>query len=470
MKLVKGVALLSSALLLAACGGDDDDDNDAASIQYPSTYAFDSKVVDGASAVKYTGQTARQLLIDELKKAAANADVTEAELKTIYTTGTTGLDASDIYGTDAATAVPVSAADGFTLAQNTYTNVLEVAGAKDLAGKTAGCDNELSASQFIGWTVSTYEDCGTSGNDDALNYHDAPYTLVQEWLTATANGNKVNETLGLDYSQLLQKFLLGAVAFSQTAEDYLAANHTNNTKGLQASNAAEADTAYTDLGHAWDEGFGYFGASVDYLNIDDATINAKTNHSDVNGDYVIDLLKGEYNYGLAQYASKHDVMTGTTDLSNEIMVAFLEGRQLILDNHGTTPVVGDELHTRLEGIADRAIAGLEKVIAISVVKYINQTIEKLDSYVLNQSDVSDVAKYWSELKGFALGLQFNPNPTMTEAQQIELHAKIGESPIKQITDVHNSDKSEYVTALEEARTLVQEAYGFDATAVTTWGL
>lgn len=469
MKLVKGVALLSSALLLAACGGDDDD-NDAG-IQYPSTYAFDSKVVDGASAVQYTGQTARQLLIDELKKAAANADVTEAELKTIYDEGTNDLRNTDVYGTTGVTSVPVSAPDGFTLAQATYEDVFSVAKEKNLAEKTAGCDNELSASQFIGWTVSTYEDCGTTSNDDALNYHDAPYTLVQEWLTATAGGNKFNETLGLDYSQLLQKFLLGAVAFSQTAEDYLAANHTNNTKGLQASNAAEADTAYTDLGHAWDEGFGYFGASVDYLSIDDATINAKTNHSDVNGDYVIDLLKGEYNYGLAQYASKHDVMTGTTDLSKEIMVAFLEGRQLILDNHGTTPVVGDELHTRLAGIADRAVTGLEKVIAISVVKYINQTIAELDNYVVgaNNNDVAELAKLWSELKGFALGLQFNPNPTMTEAQQIDLHTKIGQSPINKLETEHGS-VTDYVTELEAARTLVQEAFGFDATAVATWGV
>ena len=65
MKLVKGVALLSSALLLAACGGDDDDDNDAPSL--PTTYSFESKIVDGESSVSHTGQSTRHLLINELK-------------------------------------------------------------------------------------------------------------------------------------------------------------------------------------------------------------------------------------------------------------------------------------------------------------------------------------------------------------------------------------------------------------------
>ena len=172
----------------------------------------------------------------------------------------------------------------------------------------------------------------------------------------------------------------------------------------------------------------------------------------MSGEFEIDLLKGEYNYGLAQYASKHDYMTRLdsqpTDLSNDIMVAFLEGRQLITDNHGTTPVVGDALHTRLAGISDRAVKGLEKVIAISVVKYINATIEQVNAYVA-EGDVSDLAKYWSELKGFALGLQFNPSPVLSFADQITLHSKIGQSPITEI----GNDKA-----------LVVEAYGFDATA------
>jgi hypothetical protein len=465
MKLVKGIALLSSAAVLTGCFLDDSDD-DSSGVSYPSTYAFTSKFDDSASSVKFSGQAARQILIAEMKKFTGDAALDEAGLTAIYASGSSVLDDSNLYGADDGTGTPlaISAPDGFTLVQKNYTDVFAEAGSKKLSNKTAGCDNSLSTTQFIGWDVTTLVDCGTDNNDDALDDNDAPYSLLKEWITAAAV-NPVDTTLGLNYQQLFQKFLLGAVAFSQTSQDYL-----KSSKGLTKDNSIADDGAdYTSLEHQWDEGFGYFGASVDYLNIADATINGKTNHSDVNADGEIDLLKGEYNFGLAQYASKHDVLTGTTDLSNDIMVAFLEGRQLIQDNFGTNPVEGQGYHAELTAISDRAVKGLDKIFAISVIKYINETIDDLGSYVVGagNNDVSNLAKHWSELKGFALGLQFNLNPVMTEAQQIDLHAKIGQSPINKLETEHG-DKDLYIAELEAARTLVQAAYGFDAEAVKTW--
>jgi len=462
MKLVKGLTLLSASVMLAACGSSSDDE---AGVNYPSTYAFESKLTAGVSSVKITGQAARQILIGELKNATGNAEISEADLGTIYAGGSSELKDDNIYAADDGTGTPVyiSAPDGLTLVQTSYTDVYDGAGSKDLDSKTAGCDNELSTTQFIGWDV-TLVDCGTDKNDDAVNYHDAPYSLMQEWITAAANG-KTNTELGLNYQQLFQKFLLVSVAYSQAAQDYLKAD-----KGLTKDNSeADGDAAYTSLEHQWDEGFGYFGASMDYLNIADATISGKTYYSDVDGDGAIDLLKGEYNYGLAQYASKHDVLTGTTNLSSEIMTAFLEGRQLIQDNFGTNPVEGSGYHTELAAISDRAVKGLEKVIAISVIKYINESIDDLDGYVVGagNNDVDNLAKHWSELKGFALGLQFSPIATMTEAQQIDLHDKIGQSPIAKLETEHQ-DKALYIADLEAARTLVQTAFGFDAAAVATW--
>lgn len=476
MKLIKGLTLITAAGMLTACGSDSDGE---APINYPSTYAFDSKVVDGESSVKFTGQAARQLLISELKKAADEdyeATVTQAELEGIYATGTSYLSGRDIYTASAntdTTAVPVSAEANFTLVQADYADVFDGADSKKLSNKTAGCDNDLSAGQFIGWNVTTLVDCGD--NDTTVDFQDAPYSLMLEWIAGVAAEGQVNATLGLDYQQLFQKFLLGAVAYSQAAEDYI-----KPTKGLlkqnsAADNAAEVESGaeanldtYTSLEHQWDEGFGYFGASLDYLSIEDATIAAgdKVNQSDVSGEYRIDLLKGEYNYGLAQYASKHDYMTETTDLSNDIMVAFLEGRQLIVDNFGSNPVEGDGFHSRLESISDRAVKGMEEIFAISVVKYINSTIPKVTSYDASNADtVAALAKYWSELKGFALGLQFNPSPVLSFTDQITLHEKIGQAPVTSIT---SSTKADFISDLEDARALVVEAYGFDATAAAAW--
>jgi len=464
MKLVKGLTLLSASVMLAACGSSSDDD---AGVTYPSTYEFASKLEDGQSSVKISGQAARQILIGEMKNAAGVAGITKADLETIYTGGSEALKGENIYGANTGDGTPIhiSAPDGVSFAQLHYSHVFTNAGGqKRLSDKTAGCDNELSTTQFIGWNVTNLVDCGTSKNDDAVNYHDAPYSLMLEWIDAAANG-KTDTALGLNYQQLFQKFLLVSVAYSQAAQDYLKAD-----KGLTKGNSeADGDAAYTSLEHQWDEGFGYFGASMDYLNIADATISGKTYYSNVFGNDYIDLLKGEYNFGLAQYASKHDVLTGTTDLSSEIMIAFLEGRQLIQDNFGTNPVVGSGYHTELAAISDRAVKGLEKVIAISVIKYINESIDDMDAYVVGagNNDVDDLAKHWSELKGFALGLQFSPIPTMTEAQQIDLHDKIGQSPITKLeNDVDG--KAGYIEDLVAARTLVQTAFGFDAAAVASW--
>jgi len=465
MKLVKGLTLLSASVMLAACGSSSDDE---AGVSYPSTYEFVSKLEDGQSSVKISGQAARQILIGEMKNAAGVAGITKADLEAIYTGGSEALKGENIYGANTGDGTPIhiSAPDGVFFAQLHYTHVFSNAGGqKRLSDKTAGCDNDLSATQFIGWNVTTLVDCGTSKNEDEVNYHDAPYSLMAEWIDAAAVNN-VDTALGLNYQQLFQKFLLGAVAFSQTAEDYL-----KTTKLATADNtdAKDVDGPYTALEHSWDEGFGYFGASLDYLNIADATINSKTYHSNVLGNDYLDLLKGEYNFGLAQYASKHDVLTGTTDLSSEIMIAFLEGRQLIQDNFGTNPADNAGFNTELAAISDRAVKGMEKIFAISVIKYINETIGDLGNYTVGagDQDVDNLAKHWSELKGFALGLQFSPIATMDEDKQLALHALIGQSPITQLNS--KTVTQEYIDDLIAARALVQEAFGFDAEAVKTWG-
>jgi len=460
MKLVKGLTLLSASVILAACGSSSDDE---AGVNYPSTYEFASKLEDGQSSVKFTGQAARQILIGEIKNATGNAAIDHDDLEVIYSQGSAVLDDANIYGADAGFGTPVhiSAPEGFTIAQSDYTKVFEGAGSKKLSNKIAGCDNDLSATQFIGWNVTTLVDCG----EDVADYHDAPHSLMLEWIDAAAV-NKVDTSLGLNYQQLFQKFLLGAVAFSQTAEDYL---KTTKLATADNSEAKDVNGPYTALEHSWDEGFGYFGASTDYLNIADATINGKTYHSDVNTDGEIDLLKGEYNFGLAQYASKHDVLTGTTDLSSDIMIAFLEGRQLIQDNIGTNPADSAGFNTELAAISDRAVKGMEKIFAISVIKYINETIGDLDGYIVGAADqdVADLSKHWSELKGFALGLQFSPIATMAEDKQVELHGLIGQSPITQLNS--KTATQEYIDDLIAARTLVQVEFGFDAEAVKTWG-
>ena len=73
MRAPRSTLLLAPALLIA-CGGDDDknpvDGNGGETpgeIEVPSAYVFDSRFSEGESSVAYSGQTVRNLLLQDLK-------------------------------------------------------------------------------------------------------------------------------------------------------------------------------------------------------------------------------------------------------------------------------------------------------------------------------------------------------------------------------------------------------------------
>jgi hypothetical protein len=306
-------------------------------------------------------------------------------------------------------------------------------------------------SAFIGWDVVADEQA-------------KPDALIQAWFdeiaTLATDGNAATTYVnadGHDLNQLVQKFLFGAVTYSQAARDYLKAD-----KGLlkQNTTADKEGKSYTSLEHQWDEGFGYFGAATHYLSKTDAEIKASA-VIDANGDNQVDLFAGEYNFGLAVYASKMDLKTGSTDYSKQAMDAFIEGRKLIQANFGTNPVAGEGYHVELVKIAERALAAMENVIATAAIHYINATISDVEAYT---GDISTVAKHWSEMKGFALSLQFSPIAKISEADLIAVHDLIGTAPKTAV----DADTDAYIVQLKAARTKLQTAYGFDAEAVKAW--
>lgn len=460
MTLIKNAALITAMGMLAACGSSDSDDKAL------TTYTFPSKLVEGESSVSYTGQQARQLLISELKtfissdELQVNNQGTKADalanLNRIYADGvsTSGesLTEINVYGAGTVTDISISVDAPLTLAQANYSDVYDVAGTKFLKEKLAGQDNTLSMTQFIGWDVT------------AADERSKPDALIQTWFDEIATmatdgeaGTTYVNAQGHDLNQLVQKFLFGAVTYSQAARDYLKAD-----KGLvkQNTTADKEGKPYTSLEHQWDEGFGYFGAATHYLSKTDAEIKASS-VIDANNDGVVDLLGGEYNYGLAVYASKMDISTGSTDYSKQAMEAFIEGRELIQANIGTDPVAGEGYHVELVKISERALAAMEKVIATAAIHYINSTITDIEEYA---TDISTVAKHWSEMKGFALSLQFSPVAIISETDLTDVHDLMGQSPKASL----DAGVDDYITDLQAARTKLQVAYGFDAEAVKTW--
>ena len=275
----------------------------------PSTYRFTSKF-NSKSSVSYSGQTMRQALIASLKSEIgriatgvqdnslnpADADEVKARLTKFYE-----------FDSNANGSENHSIASNPSALQKTFN---DISTDKDLKSKAAGQDSQThwgSAKTVVGWG-------GSNLTPDQLidRWFDELAGLCHRRSTTIENdpqGNVITRcyvtATGLDYQQLLEKFILGALTFSQATGDYLDDAPSPPNKGLLSNNTeAVAGKSYTELEHGWDESFGYFGAARDYGNYSDADIKAGTN-KDVDGDGKIDLTS-EYNFAASVNAGKRD--------------------------------------------------------------------------------------------------------------------------------------------------------------------
>ena len=351
----------------------------------------------------------------------------------------------------------------------------DISSGKNLVGKTAGNDSATDyqvwtdGSSFKGWAgAESPEDLVRTWLDDmgaiAFDLFSTGTPALDPW------GNAIEEPYitsdGLDYVQLTQKFLLGAVAFSQGADDYLSDDVEG--KGLWASHEISDEKAYTAREHAWDEGFGYFGAAINYIAYTDAEIKGGDS-LDIDGDNMVDL-KTEKNWGHCINAAKRDVgATEETDFTTDAWDAFWAGRELLHSTRGQNFQPGDAAFTELQGYRDQAISAWEKAISATVVHYINDTLGDMDKLGTDDYSFKTHAKHWGEMKGFALGLQFNPNsPLITpDASKFEtLHTLFGDSPVTELAGEGEHDA--YRADLLEARALLQDAYSFSTANVESW--
>ncbi|MCO4745293.1 MAG: DUF4856 domain-containing protein [Proteobacteria bacterium] len=447
-------------VLLAACTATNDDDpgvdSDSGSpITGIAEYAFDGR--DGSSSVSYSGQVFRQVLIADMKSHMGGL--------TDRLNGGSFFPTEGVVEGELAFYVDFDSSVGGTVAigvdgaeQGTYD---DISSGKDLRGKLAGNDSATDhqdwITAFAGWDA------------DGVT---SPETLVDHWISvvdAQAVAWNTSPPLGPDSSpvpavyvtpegqdlqQLLQKFLLGAITFSQGADDYL--DDDVDGKGLLADHTALVDgKSYTALEHAWDEGFGYFGAArtTPSWTLDEIADGAV----DVDGSGSVDLL-AEMSWGHSVNAAKRDRgAVTTTDFVGDAWTGFSEGRALIASTDAA--LTDDELAT-LKEHRDLAVLAWEKAIASTVVHYINDVLVDTDAIGTDDYSFGDAAKHWSEMKGFALSLQFSPHSPMTSTEFATLHDKFGTGPV--LETATSSDIADYRAYLLEARALLGDAYGFDA--------
>ncbi len=414
-------------------------------------YDFPSAFTDGSS-VSYSGQIFRQLLIDDMKSHLGGM-TDRLNAGTFFPVAgevETELDFYFEFDSDAYGQVPLLKTGSADVLQSVYD---DVSSGKNLVEKIAGND---ATGQHEDWTT------GMVGWD-AVGIT-TPESLVRAWFAqiddqavdwaagATPlgpDGSPVPAVYvtpeGQDLQQLLEKVLRGALAYSQATDDYLDDDLAD--KGLNSSHEDPGDAAYSDLEHAWDEGFGYFGAARTYGSWTDAEISDKD--MDVDGDAAIDLLT-EVCWGHSVNAGKRDAGAEVaTDMTADAWDGFLAGRTLLADTAGS-PLSGDQL-AELQGYRDQAVLAWEQAIASTIVHYVNDTLQDMGAIGTDDYSFADHAKHWSELKGFALGLQFNRMSPMT-ADFAELHSHLGQAPV--LPSAGGADVEDYADALIAARTLI----------------
>jgi hypothetical protein len=464
---------MTGLTVLVAC---DDKSEDTADTGYttdgaPGTeaYSFPSRF-DGEESVYHAGQTFRQVLIGDMMNHIGG--LTDRLHTDFYpASGDVFAELDFYYRYDADTSGMV--AHGVSTLPAPVQTMYEDIGDSKLQNKIAG--NDLTG-QHEDWTTAMagWGDVGSITPEGLVEHW---FLMLDDASVAWSNGTLpldpwgnpvpgVHVTAdGLDLQQLLEKFLLGAVSYSQGTDDYL--DDTDQGKGLLCDNTqAEGEDNFTALEHAWDEGFGYFGASRTYGSWTDDEI-ADSTYMDVDDDDAIDLLT-EYAYGHSINAAKRDRGSSEdapNDFTAQAWNAFMDGRTVIANASGT---LTDDERMALKGHRDLAVAAWESSISSTVVHDINAVLQDMEEMQASRKNYSfgNHAKHWSEMKGFALSLQFNPRSRLSDQDFVTLHAHLRDAPV--YGDVSVDDQNAYIGELMDARDMLGMAYGFDTTNLENW--
>jgi hypothetical protein len=380
--ILKITALCAVGASMVACGSASD----------PNVYSGHPVTLSGYSgnkttSVSYTGQIARHVLHDSLKKLAgkgtgkANPKL-KAQMLSYYK------------NKDKNRPIIAPKAKGsFKIIQ---TNIDQISKGKNLIGKT-------------------YK--GTiSGMPNGMNGAE----LVSFWIdkASSADGG-VDQQSGYNYPQLISKFVMGAVSYNQAVDNYLDEKLSAKTK--PNNKPYKKGAPYTGNEHSWDEAFGYFGAPAHAMNLtpkqvyEIAKMGKKSKpqqnalkYADYNKDGKVDL-KTEMIFGPAYYAAGSD-KGGKTKYLHTITKAYLDGRQLITDAKGKKLLSGER--SSLKGYAKIIANNWQKVLAEAAHKYagsVHKDIGKLQIITESKGNTSKYLgkyiKHWGELKGFSLALQ-----------------------------------------------------------------
>lgn len=428
--------LLAAGIGLNACTAKNEEVTPTTStnkIEVPATYSFDSRFESGISSVNYTGQVVRNLLVQDIKHLIDDA---------------------------AAAATPPSDLKAQIL--KIYSHV----DTDNLETITKNKHNATFVETFYAKIATGKNIPGKISDAAVIGYNQTADALIKSWvdkIDANIQGGKtgkdiyIDATTKVDYNQLINKVLLGSLTYAQGAGYYLNRVGDENNSEARKKEGKPADP-FTVMEHVFDEGFGYFGAARDYAAYSDEALAAKNGlsfYKDGNGDNKIDF-HSEYNFGFARNAGKRDLGGAqSTNFTKDAFDAFLAARTAIHNKEDFT--------TAIEPEVKKAAQTWEKVIAATIVHYINETLNDMTAIGTTNENIPNLAKHWSELKGFLVALQYGSAKykLMTDATLQELQTKVGTAPVV-------ANDAAYKTKLEEVRTSLKTVYSFDDSSVLNW--
>jgi hypothetical protein len=212
--------------------------------------------------------------------------------------------------------------------------------------------------------------------------------------STTSDSKYLQSAQGQEWTQLIEKGLMGACFYFNISSVYLASGKmdVNNTDAVDAADGKY----YTEMEHHWDEAYGYFTDAINYP-------TSGTNR-----------FWGKYTY------SREDLLSSASVLS----AAFRTGRAAISQN------------LLAERDAQIAIINreLERVAAGTAIHYLNDALDNYADDALRNHELS-------EAKAFIMALQFGANTSVDTDAVEHLLEDLGEDyynvTTAQITEVRD---------------------------------
>tara|TARA_R110002072_G_scaffold302174_1_gene484226 strand:- start:2037 stop:3686 length:1650 start_codon:yes stop_codon:yes gene_type:complete len=465
----------------------------------PTTYAFEN--ADGASTVSYTGQTARQVLINDLVDALNSLERNAANVPADVASDLDFYICLDPDIRDASYPPTFELSDGELMIANSDMTgsalivPADISSGKDICSKIAGVDkaDHILGGEFFGASAaSPLAQVNEWVEAVSVESADTSDTIIVAGGTANIGAPTVSQE-GLNYRQLIQKFLLGALTLSQGTTDYMSIDFGSDDN----LTLAEGKT-YTEGAHDFDEAFGYFGPARDFGSKSNAD-NKSPGYSDtVVVDGLIDV-RSELNFGNSVNCAKRDVGSegnpNPTNFTQEAFNAFIIGRQILQNaaegaTESSPGSLSAEAQTALAAQIVIAAQTWEKCVAATVVHYINDIEDDMDGFAGDEfaelDNFTNLSKHWGEMKGFALGLQFSRYSPFRDGSVAGINvdslksvlAAMGPAPVladgTQNGVIFNGAasaaeaKADYRAGLLTARDTLRDAYKFDATNAETW--